>query len=153
MSIWFTVAMWRRDNESDPDGNPIVRYCGPRFSLPLCALIAAAVGLMELNNPVNYRYSGNLLILAYTPLAIAVLIFVLSIYFWTFRLTLKADSIERYVWPLSQSRYALKDLVSIEDNRPARSVLTFSDGRRLAINALVSGQAQFIDCLKSRTGK
>jgi len=152
-SILFKLALWRRRQEMDQQGNPALRYFGPRFSMPIFALFVGTVGVMELLNPINYRYSGNLIILAYTPLAIAVLILVLSIYYWTYRMTLKADVIERVIWPLPFSRYALNDLVSIEDNRPGNSVLKFSDGRQLVINGMLSGQTQFLDRLKSLTRK
>lgn len=141
--------MWARPKERDRHGNPMVRYCGPRFSIPLCALLFGAVGFVELINPVNHRYSENLFILAYTPLSVAVITIFLSIYFWTYRVTMKGDVIEREMWPLLSKSYELKDLLSIEDNRPRNAILIFSNGRQIKLNGLLSGLANFVDNVQS----
>ena len=155
--VFISILNWafllRRDSEIDKDGNPCVRYLGPRFGMPLIGLVAMVVGLVELNDPVNYRYSGNLLMLAYIPLSLSFLIFCSSVYFWNFKITLGEEDITSAFWPFQSKRYKLNNLTSLRENKVGKNssnyILQFSEGQHLNISGLLSGQSYFISTLKT----
>ena len=127
-----------------------MRFFGPRFSIPIIGLFVLALGLYELNDPTNYRYSGNLLILAYMPIIIALAIFAVSVFYGTFRVSLRPDAIEKFGWPFRSQRFLLKDFMAIEE-RGQNVVLTFNDGRELKLSSLLSGRAYFVERLMALT--
>lgn len=144
------LAVWRRQREVDDWGNPCMRFFGPRFGLPIAGFFFLALGLYELNDPGNYRYAGNLLILAYAPVAIAFAIFAASMSFATYRVSLRIDAIEKAGWPFPASSYPLADLKAVEE-RGQNVVLSFVDGRELKLHGLLSGRAYFIARLTALT--
>lgn len=148
----MTLGMWRRAREIDDFGNPQLRYFGPRYSMPMIACITLAIGIYELNDPINYRYWGNLLILAYTPLALTVFIVIFAVYVSKYRIVLKRDTVE-YIstWPSQSGQFSLKTVTGFTKpqgrNGKRYAVINFADGREFKINGLLSGQTYFYEKL------
>jgi len=155
--VFASILMWafqlRREKEVDKAGNPCVCFLGPKFGMLLCGLAALIVGLVELNDPVNYLYSGNLLLLAYIPISISFLIFFLSVYYWNFRIALGKDYITSSAWPFQSKRYNLSEMTSLRENKISKNasdyILHFSEGQHLNISGLLSGQSYFISALRT----
>jgi hypothetical protein len=145
------LAAWRRPREVDDWGNPCMRFFGPRFALPIVGFFFLALGLYGVNDPANYRDAGDLLILAYAPIAISFAIFAVSMSCATYRVSLRIDAIERAGWPFSASSYPLKDFKSMED-RGQSIVIGFVDGRELKLSGFLSGRAYFLARLTALTG-
>ena len=61
-----------RERESDPSGNPTLRYVAAPYVTLVCAACFLAVAIIQWLDPVNHRYSGNLLLLSYVPAAVGV---------------------------------------------------------------------------------
>ena len=150
-ALTLGLAAWRRPREVDDWGNPCMQFFGPRFALPIAGFFFLALGLYGVNDPANYRDAGDLLILAYAPIAISFAIFAVSMSCATYRVSLRIDAIEKAGWPFSASSYPLKDFESMED-RGQSIVISFVDGRELKLSALLSGRAYFLARLAALTG-
>ncbi|RDS86651.1 hypothetical protein DWU99_05325 [Dyella psychrodurans] len=148
-SFLMWLAVWGREREEDADGNPTLRYVAPKFLMPIMGLIFLGVGVYEWFEPRNHRYAGNLEILSYTPIAIAILCFVMSTYFSSYRVILRARTIEIRRWPLSTVEYGLDQLQSMEA-KGRQMILHFYQGRKLVIYPNLSGREYFIERLKAQ---
>ncbi|GLQ52631.1 hypothetical protein ACFFJT_20615 [Dyella flava] len=93
-SFLMWLAVWGRGREEDADGNPTLRYVAAKFLMPIMGLFFLGIGVYEWLDPRNHHYAGNLEILSYTPVVVAILCFVMSIYFTGYRVILRARTIE-----------------------------------------------------------
>ncbi len=134
----------------DGSRSPCMRYYGPRFAMPLTGLVFLFIGLIELRNPVDYRYPGNLLLLSYIPIAAATLAFVFSAFFWSYRVSIRGDVIEKVIWPIRTLHLPLKDFVTLKETDKS-VVIFFTNQRTLKLKALLSGRPHFIDHIKVLT--
>jgi len=149
----LTMALFNRTRkrESDPSGNPTLRYLAAPYITLACVACFLAVAIVQWLDPQNHRYSGNLLILSYTPATVGVLAIGLSIYFATFRATLRKTAIEIRRWPLGESRFNLADLERIEaPDAHNNTILRFSTGKKFVVYRSYSGHAHFLTVLRAR---
>lgn len=154
-SFFMWLAVWGRGREEDRDGNPTLCYVAPTFLMPVMGLFFLGVGVYEWFDPSNHRYPGNLEILSYAPVAVAILCFGTSIYFAGYRVILKARMVEIRRWPLSTVEYSLDRLRSMEA-KGQQVILHFDPGYKLVIYPNLSGREYFIEQLKAQwalTGK
>ena len=145
--ITWLVA-WGRDSERDATGNPMLRYIAGPYIASACAIVFISVGVLEWFVPANHKYTGNLLILSFVPLAVGAFAAVAAAYFFTFRATLSSSTIRVARWPFGIQSLAVQDLEAIE-SKGANTVLRFTGGRRFVVYYTYSGRAQFLDALRA----
>lgn len=152
LAFGLTVAllMRTRRRESDPSGNPTLRYLAAPYISLACAGCFLAVAIVQWLDPENHRYSGNLLILCYTPGVVGLLSIGLAIYFATFRATLRKTAIEVRGWPFGERRFNLAHLERIEGpDEHNNTTLRFSTKKKFVVYSNYSGQAHFLAALRA----
>jgi hypothetical protein len=137
-----------RTRETNPSGNPVLRYLAAPYLLMACALAFLAVGIYQWFVPLNHRYSGTLLILSYAPAAIGLFALGMSAYLFTFRATLNKATIEVSRWPIGTTRFSLSDLEAIE-SKGQNTVLHFSGNRKFVVYPTYSGHADFLSAVSA----
>ncbi|MDR6843043.1 hypothetical protein [Pseudoxanthomonas sacheonensis] len=115
-----------------------------------CALAFLAVAIYQWLDPVNHRYSGNLILLSYIPATIGIFALCMAVYLLTYRATLTPNAIEIYRWPFGHKTYRLSDLERIEI-REAGTTLHFRDLRRFTVYHHYSGGAHFLTALSANS--
>ena len=145
-SLAMSLVMRTRSRETDASGNPTLRYLAFPYVMPVLGVICLAVGISQWLDPINHRYSGNLLILSYIPTAIGVGCFFLAVHFWRYRVVLTPSRIEVYRWPLRTTEYKLSDLTSVEE-KGQQSILRFSNNRKFIVYPGLSGRQHFLEKL------
>ena len=144
--VWLVA--WVRDSERDVAGNPVLRYVAGPYIASACAVAFISIGIIEWFVPANHKYTGNLLILSFVPLAVGAFAAVAAAYFFTFRATLSSSTIRVARWPFGIQSLAVQDLEAIE-SKGANTVLRFTGGRRFVVYYTYSGRAQFLDALRA----
>jgi len=152
LSFTMWLIMWGREREEDSAGYPTLRYVTPKFVMPIVGLVFLGFGIYEWLDPTNHRYPGNLEILSFTPIVVAILCFLLSIYFGRYRATLRMDLIEVRRWPLTTVEYSLDRLESLE-KKGQQVILYFDQGRKLVIYPNLSGRAYFLERVNTMLGR
>lgn len=148
----LTTALFNRTRkrESDPSGNPTLRYLAAPYITLACAACFLAVAIVQWLDPENHRYPGNLLLLCYTPATVGVLAIGLSVYFATFRATLRKTAIEVRSWPFGERRFSLADLERIEaPDAHNNTILRFRTGKKFVVYGNYSGHAHFLTALRA----
>lgn len=145
LGVAGALAVWRRDRERDAYGNPCLRYCGPRFGIPLVGLVFLAVGLYNLNDPFHQRHRENSAI----EFGFALLGLAAATHFVSYRVSIRDGALERRAWPLKTVRYPMAELADIEVGENS-AVLRFTDGRIFTVNPVLSGRVAFVDFVRSR---
>jgi len=137
-----------RPIETDPHGNPMVRYLAAPYLMATYALVFSAVGVYEWFDPLNHHYSGNLLILSYTPIAIGMFVFCVAAYFFNFKATLYQATLEVRRWPFGCTTFELNALETIE-SKGRGEVLRFSGNKKFVIYKNYSGRDHFLSALSA----
>lgn len=132
-------------------GYPCMRYATAHFPMLAFGLILVGIGIYEWFDPRNHRYSGNLAILCYAPIGVGVFAFVCAGYFASYLAVLTPKAIKVSRWPFGTSEYSLDKLVSLQE-KGQQAILTFSDGRKLAVTYMLSGSRHFVQSVEVRGG-
>ena len=140
-----------RVREADPSGNPVLRYLSAPYIMLCCALIFLSVGIYQWLDPINHRYSGNLLILSYIPTAAGLFSIGMAVYFFTYRATLRKTAIEVSRWPFGTTQFILNNLESVERKNQS-TVLRFAGGKKFVVHGIYSGRSHFLSVLNKRDG-
>ena len=143
-SLFMKAMNHVRESEVDGDGNLIVRYLVMPYGIGIVGFLALLVGVYQWLEPRNHHYSGNLIILSYTPIAISLFCFLYAAFIFKFRATLKNTEVVLYRWPFSSLTYNLKECVSAE-NIENKYILTFKNNSKLKIYNALSGNKKFIE--------
>jgi len=154
LSLLFSLAIRVRNRVIDSNDHPTLRYIAVKFLMSACGLVFFAFGLYQWLEPLNRRYSGNLLILSYIPIALAVLSYFMAAYLSIYRITLLESFIEVRSWPFGSAQYKLSELQSIEEKQGQRTVtfiLHFKDGHNLIVYPMLSGVPYFMERLHALT--
>ena len=152
LSFTMWLMAWGRRREEDSLGYPTLRYVAPKFVMVIMGLVFLGFGAHEWLDPTNHRYAGNLEILSFTPIVVAILCFLLSIYFGRYRATLRAGVIEVRRWPLNTVEYSLDRLESLE-KKGQQVILHFDQGCKLVIYPNLSGRAYFLERVNATLGR
>ena len=132
----YGLLFWRRRKETDRDGNPCLRYFGPRFGFPVLACLALAIGVHEVTQQCGIGGAVFFLILfAFCAFA--------SIHFAFYRMTLTQEQLVRSQWLLAPLHLQLKRLTFIGRQKQCY-VLYFGNETSLKIPQWLSGQEDFI---------
>lgn len=142
-----SLLHWRRDRELDAQGNPCLRYCGPRFGVPLVGMFFLFVAASNLLDPFHVRHPENSVI-EFLFVAASLLA---SLFFIPYRVTFSGDSIARHAWPLPTLRFHIRDIEAIEEGEYG-FVLRLSDGRNFSPSPLLSGQNAFLARVRALSG-
>jgi hypothetical protein len=149
--LTMALAMRARNRESDPSGNPTLRHLAVPYVMLVCAACFLAVAVVQWFDPVNHRYSGNLLLLSYIPAMLGLLAIAFSIHLATYRATLRKTAIEVRSWPFGEKRFNLADLERIEGpDENNKTTLRFSGKKKFVVYGSHSGHAHFLSELRAR---
>ncbi|WP_346837276.1 hypothetical protein [Microbulbifer sp. SAOS-129_SWC] len=136
---------WRRERELDDFGKPCLRFCGPRFGIPLVGVFFLLAGLNNLGDPFYLRHPENFVVM----FGFSLFAFVGSVYFVFYRVSVRNGVVERHAWPLSVTRYSLQELESVDEHGDNVS-LRFTGGRAYKISPLLSGRSAFIKYVRAQ---
>jgi hypothetical protein len=146
--VW-RASMRTRQKEQDPSGDPVMRFIGAPYLMAVCAMAFMGVGIYQWFVPDNHRYSGNLELLCYAPTAVGIFTFLCAIYFASYHVVLKHQTITTTSWPFGTHDFDLKKLTSMNETS-GQTFFHFNDGRKLAISHLLSGRQDFMEKIKER---
>ena len=141
-----SLFYWRRRQELDAYGNPCLRFCGPRYGIPLVGIFFLVTGLRNLSDPFHQKYPENSLI----EFGFAAFALITSIYFVVYRVSFTHDCLERHAWPLAPLRYSIDELESVEEKGEA-ATLRFKGARQFKISPLLSGKKAFLARVRALT--
>jgi len=152
-SLGFYTVMRVRPRETDASGNPVVRFLAAPYIMIFCGLFFLIIGIYQWFSPLNHYFPGNLLIASYIPCMIGFLVLAISVYYFKFRVTLTNDAIEVVRWPFPFIRFALADLMFIDETKQ-RTTLYFSYDRKFILySSMYSGYSYFLSRLKTASSK
>lgn len=147
-TLFVSLLRRSRKQEVDLNGRPALRYFWAPYLLLACSVVWFGFGVYQWFDPVNHRYSGNLLLLSYIPAAIGVLSICLASYLLRYHVVLTDTTIEVYRWPFASQTYRLRDLDGVENKGP-NTVLHFSGKKQFVVYAVFSGRDQFLSALSA----
>jgi hypothetical protein len=143
-----SLLLHTRVQETAPSGDPVLRYLAAPYVMLCCALFFVAVGIYQWFDPINHRYSGNLMLLSYIPTALGLCAIGVAGYCFTYRATLRQASIEISCWPFGTTRFNLSDLEAVASKGP-NTILHFSRKKKFVVNGMLSGRANFLSTLSA----
>lgn len=146
IALAYKLFTRSRAFETDPSGNPMLRYLAAPYVMFVCALIFLAVGIYQWFDPINHRYSGNLLILSYIPALAGILSLGMVVYFFTYKATLRKTANEVSRWPFGTTHFKLSELHTLEINGE-NTILHFSGNKKYIVYCNYSGHAHFLSAL------
>lgn len=150
-ALWLLAAaiLWVRPKEVDKEGNIILRYIGAHYMSLVLSLVCLSFGVVEWFDQSNHLYVGNLILFSYIPIFLSIVMLCLTVYFWSFRITLRSDTIELHIFSLADIKYDLDELTSVLEEK-GKYVLIFKNNRKLIIYQNMSGRESFIELISKR---
>lgn len=149
MSLALSFATKGKLKEVSDAGYPCMRFASAHFLMLACGIAFSGFGIYEWLDPRNHQYSGNLAIMSYAPIVLGILAFFAAAYFASYLAVLTPKAIQVSSWPLGASEYPLDRLISLQE-KGQQVILTFSDGRKLAVTYMLSGSRHFIHSLMTQ---
>lgn len=147
MSILKWAAFYSREKETDESGNPILKFIGCQIVMALLGLFVLGFGIYEWLDPFNHRYSGNIFMLSYIPIAISLFVFLFAGYCWRYRVTLANNNIEIQRWPFRALNYKIDEIQSLQQvNR--QTLLHFRNKDFLRVTPMLSGWKFFLQTIE-----
>jgi hypothetical protein len=131
---------------TDKDGHPVLRCFPSACVMTFCGFFVMAVGIYQWFIPLNHHYSGNLLILSYTPIFLGVLVLCFAIHLFKYKVVLVNGEIVVHRWPFSCVHYEMAQFERVE-NYPKATILHFSGNRKFNIFFMHSGRSYFLSQL------
>jgi len=144
------LMRYGRPKEIDRNGNPVLRYLISPYIMILCGLFMISVGVYQWFIPSNHHYSGNLLILSYTPIFLGIFTLCFAVWWFKYKVVLVNGVIVVHRWPFACVRYEVAQLEEVESiQKHNNAVLHFSGNKKFTIYSLYSGKSYFLSQLNS----
>jgi hypothetical protein len=144
MNLMFRV----RPREIDSSGAPAVRYLAAPYIAAVFALCMLLFGVYQWLDRASLVNPGDLVLLSFMPLIGSAVLCYTAIYFFTYRLVLRTNTLDVTHWPFGSRELKLNQLLSVEQKRH-KTILMFAGGQKLVIYEGISGTEYFVERVKA----